>query len=465
MKKTHWLRNTLIVLVVCGIIGTGLAAVLFARDGGKTSASASIQFSFKGAAEGKAPNGYAYDASVFTADEVLNEALAASGLAEKYTADQIRENLTVTGVYPERIVEQMTRYVSLLDTNADTTAAVTNYRATQYAVTLYRDFDSSISSGNLTGLLNQILISARNYFIKTYAVSIDPAEPIGNLSGYDYAQQLDAISESADQQKRYAEELAAMAPDFMADGKGFGDIAVRYGSLKSDIDRLNATITFNAVSKDQKRLQKRYELEILSQGYQLESLTEELKQIEAQVNAYEKDGIIYVSANGSLTQVGSDQDGTYDKLVEKRKEVTDQIAGINAKIELYQGRLNDMTGTSAKTDAEEGEEDITTAEKLTGAEKKALQAEVEKRIEALSGKLAAVKADFSAMMDAYTAQELNEKTLSTSAVKYNTPKILSGAFVMKVIKTAGPICAVGFMVCMMLLVISRRKEEKAGLAR
>ena len=53
MKKTHWLRNTLIVLIACGLAGTILAAVQFSSDGGRTNASASIRFSFDGAAEGR----------------------------------------------------------------------------------------------------------------------------------------------------------------------------------------------------------------------------------------------------------------------------------------------------------------------------------------------------------------------------------------------------------------------------
>ena len=29
MKKTHWLRNTLLILLACGIVGLVLSAVLF----------------------------------------------------------------------------------------------------------------------------------------------------------------------------------------------------------------------------------------------------------------------------------------------------------------------------------------------------------------------------------------------------------------------------------------------------
>ena len=462
MKKTHWLRNTLIVLVACGLIGVVIAAVQFGKEAGQNNASASIQFSFDGAAEGKAPNGYPFDVSGFTTDEVLEAALEASGLTGTYTADEIRENLTVTGDYPDKIVEQMTTYVSLLDQEAESLATVYDYRATQYNVVLYNGFDKSISSSGLTELLENIMTAYRAYFTKTYAVNLDREDAIANLAEYDYAQQLEAISESAAQQSRYAGELAEMAPDFKVNKKGFGDIAVKYQSLNSDIDRLNATITLNAVSKDRERLQKRYEMEIRSQNYQLESLTEELKLIEEQVNAYDKDGLIYVSAGGSLKEVGTDKEGTYDKLVAKRKEVTDKIADVNAKIALYQGRLDDMTGASAKAKTEtEDEADASAIEELSAKELAALKETVEEKIAALIAKKNAIVADFAAMLEAYTAQEINEKTVLVTAAKYYAPSLLSGAFAMKVIKTAGPICAVGFMVCLVLLIRSRRKEEKA----
>ncbi len=460
MKKTHWLRNTLIVLIICGLTGTVLAAILFNGENNRTYAVASIQFAFEGSAEGKAPNGYPFDLSGLTTDEVLDKALEASGLAGTYTAEQLRENLTVTGVYPEKIAEQMTKYVSLLDANADNAAAVTDYHPTQFSVTLYNDFDKGISSGKLSELLRNILTAYRAYFAKTYAASLDQANPITNLPEYDYAQQMEAISESVSQQIRYAEEMKELAKDFRMNGKGFGDIVTRYQNLQSDINRLNATITMNAVSKDRTRLQKRYEMEIRELQIQLDSLTEELKQIEAQVNSYDKDGIIYVSANGSLSRVGSSATQTYDKLVETRKKVSDKIAETNAKITLYQARLDDMTGAAAKMKEAGEDEDASAVEQLNRKELEELRKSVEEKISALTTKKDAIVSDFAAMLDAYSAQEINERTVSTTAVKYKTPSLISGEFIVKALKTAGPICAVGFMVCMSLLIRSRRKEEK-----
>lgn len=465
VKKTHWLRNTLIVLIICGLVGSILAAVLLFSETNQTYATAAIQFSFDGAAEGKAPNGYAFDVNGITSDEVLEKALEASGLTGTYTAEEIRGSMNVTGVYPERIAKQMTRYVSLLDTNADMQAALSDYHATRYSVTLYNNFDQKIASGKLTELLQNILTIYRGHFAKTYSASLETTDAIANLQEYDYAQQLDAIRTGVNQDNRFALEVQELAPEFRHGGRSFGDIAVRYQNLGKDIDRLEATITLNAVSKDRTRLQKRYEMEIRTQGFQLESLTEELKQIEAQVDSFEKDGIIYVSANGALNRVGSSSSDTYDKLVEKRKDVSDQIAEINATIALYQARLDDMTGAAAKAAEAAGEtEDVTAVEELTAAEKAALRADVEQKLDMLRAKRDDVRSDFAAMLDAYAAREINEKTVSVSGLKYKTPSLLSGAFIVKVIKTAGPFCAVGFMVCMVLLIISRKKGEKARKA-
>ena len=465
VKKTHWLRNTLIVLIICGLVGSILAAVLLFSETNQTYATAAIQFSFDGAAEGKAPNGYAFDVNGITSDEVLEKALEASGLTGTYTAEEIRGSMNVTGVYPERIAEQMTRYVSLLDTNADMQAALSDYHATRYSVTLYNNFDQKIDSGKLTELLKNILEMYRGHFAKTYSASLETTDAITDLQEYDYAQQLDAIRTGVNQDNRFALEVQELAPEFRQGGRSFGDIAVRYQNLGKDIDRLEATITLNAVSKDRTRLQKRYEMEIRTQGFQLESLTEELKQIEAQVDSFEKDGIIYVSANGALNRVGSSSSDTYDKLVEKRKTVSDQIAEINATIALYQARLDDMTGVAAKAAEAAGEaEDVTAVEELTAAEKAALRADVEQKLDMLRTKRDDVRSDFAAMLDAYAAREINEKTVSVSELKYKTPSLLSGAYIVRLIKTAGPFCAVGFMVCMVLLIISRRKEEKARKA-
>lgn len=466
--KKHWLKITLLVLAVCAVAGLVLSVILFNQNPGRTYASASLQFSFNGAGEGKAPNGYPFDVNGIFTEEVLTNALEASGLAGTYTTDQIKDNLTITGIYPDNIVKQMTAYTSLLDANAEQQATMADYHATQYSVVLYHDFDPKISGDTLKTLLSNILDAYRAYFIKTCALSLEKTDPIPELPEYDYTQQLQAISEAADQQSRFAREMADQAPDFRKDRKGFDDIIVSYDNLKSDIERLNSSITLNTVSKDRDRLQQQYEMEIRTLNRELESTQEEITRIEGLIASYDKDGIVYVSTSGSLQKVSSNASDTYDKLVERRKELTDSIATINADIAKYQALLNDMTSnkTTAKLTETAGqatemtEEEVSTSVDLTEAELKQLTETTEKQIETLTTKKARVTSDFKAMLDAYAKQEINEHTLLASTPKYRAPSMLSGAFIVKVIKTAGPICALGLMVCLAWMVISRWRNRR-----
>lgn len=65
------------------------------------------------------------------------------------------------------------------------------------------------------------------------------------------------------------------------------------------------------------------------------------------------------------------------------------------------------------------------------------------------------------MARAYAAETINEETLTTSPAQYSLSPILSGGFIREVIRTAGPLCVIGFLVCMVLMIISLRKEERA----
>lgn len=465
--KKHWLKITLLVLVVCAVAGLVLSIILFNQNPGRTYASASLQFSFDGAGEGKAPNGYPFDVNGILNDEVLENALEASGLTGTYTTDQIKENLTITGIYPDNIVKQMTAYTSLLDADADQQATMADYHATQYSVVLYHDFDPRISGDTLKTLLNNILDAYRAYFTKTCTLSLEKTDPIPELSEYDYTQQLQAMSETVNQQSRFAKKLADQAPDFREDRKGFDDIVVSYDNLKSDIDRLNATVVLNTVSKDRERLQQQYEMEIRTLNRELKSTQEEIARIEELIASYEKEGIVYVSTSEALQAVSGNTSGTYDKLVERRKELTDSITTINADIAKYQALLDDMTSnkTTAKSTETAGqasettEEEVSTSVDLTEAELKQLTETTEKQIETLSDKKARVTSDFKAMLDAYAKQEINERTLLASTPKYKAPSMLSGAFIVKVIKTAGPICALGLMVCLAWMIINRWRSR------
>ena len=72
----------------------------------------------------------------------------------------------------------------------------------------------------------------------------------------------------------------------------------------------------------------------------------------------------------------------------------------------------------------------------------------------------AVISDFRAMLESYNAQLVNEENFAVGNPRYVTPTLINRSFITRAIETAGPLVALGFMVCMALIVISRKKEEK-----
>ncbi len=467
-KKTHWLRMTLIVLAACGVAGLVVAFIQFRANPGRTGASASIEFSFNGAAEGIAPDGNRFDLSGFTREEVLSNALQSAGLADRYTTGQIRANLVVTGVYPKDIVEQMTRYVSLLDENSTGEVTAVDYHATLYSVTLYNDFDESISPDQLTGLLENIMSEFRAFFKETYSVVLAADSTAEELSLYDYSQQLALLQQSIDQKKRFAEEMADAHPSFLLDRKGFNDLVVRYDALLTgDLDRLSGIVTINALSRDPERLIAHYENQISLLQIQIKEKETEAASVEDLLQKYNKDDIIYVSTTEELQKVDSNSSTTYDALVTRQTEITEEIAELKKSLTETQMKLSDARETVTKqamTPAGEEPESFVASELSSEKNTEQQYQTVEKGITALITKRDAVTTDFSAFLKAYSEEQINETTVAVTQAKRFAPKILSGTFLKRVLRTAGPLCAVGLMGCLVVLIVSRRREEKKAIA-
>ena len=468
MRKKHWLKITLITLAICAAAGVVLSVVLFYTNPERTGASSSVEFAFEGAAEGKAPNGYRYDVNGIQSDEVLEAALKDTGMEEKYTVDQLRMNLFVSGVYPGNIVEQMTNYESILTGDAGK-VSVGDYHATLFNVTLYNDFDKDISKEDLEKLLEAIMTEFRENFTKNYSLFLAKDTMLDNLSEYDYPQQLEILSGSISRNARYAQDMAEEHPDFLMNGEGFADIAVRFESLQSiELDRINGLVTMNALSKDLDRIVAQYENEIKVLSIRLKELQTESESIEAFIEQYNKDDIIYVSTSNALQKVGSSSSDTYDTLIARRQEISDNMVDLNQELTQVQLKLSDIRGGEASDNNQAAEESAepeetesaNTAEFASAEDRESQIADVEKSISTVLTKLRQITEKFTSFLKAYSESEINERTVAISAVRYSTPKLVSGAFVKHVIKTAGPLCVIGLMICIAVMIVSQRRARR-----
>lgn len=488
-KKTHWLRTSIIILVICGIAGLALTSVIFFRNPSPTSASATLVLTFEGAADGIAPNGAAFSISDIARDEVLTAALEEAGLQDKYTASQLKDSLVARGVYPDNMARQVTSYESLLNFTANREATVTTFHPTTFDVALYNSFDKTIGREQLTALLKAIMSSYRAYFAKAYSNSLQEEDSIFSLDDYDYPQQLDIIQTRLNSMSNYALAMYEKQPTFRHDGYGFNDINVRLNNLiSSDIARLNADLTMNALTRDTARLLTQYQFEIRDLSNQLDKQNEQLEKLDKLIDSYQKNEIIYLSTADSLTKIDGNSSSTYDSLVRRRREVADGITEINSSIASYQLKMDDLlkeqqpfddAAPAAEQADGEGENvstGIDTSEaqamvELTDAqiEEAAAKADrlaksqitaLEKNITTLVDKSQAVFSDFHSLLNSLNEQEINDLTITVTRYGYRAPQVLSGAFVKMAIKTAGPICAIGFIFCMILIIISRKREEK-----
>ena len=503
-KAFHLLRTSLTILIVCAIVGLGLTGVLFFTNPDPTYASATLQLSFDGAAQGILPNGAQFDVRELATDEILNQALEATGLTGTYTAEQIRNNLVITGVYPEDIVEEAISYESLLDFTANRKLSVGDYYPTTFGVSLKNGFDPSISGAKLMELLKGIMTAYQAQFIRSGSVALDAEDPILAASDkYDYPQQLLILGNHLSWVAESANEMYEKETTFRYNGIGFNDISVQLNNLNTNnTTQLNAEITMNALTKDTERLLTQYQFEIRDLNNQAEKQNARLTQLDNLIKAYEKNEIIYLSTADTLTKIDGNSSETYDKLMEERRVVTDLIAEIRSRISTYTLRMNDLMGKTVENQDTAGEpteevaavtaaadtvpaeaepapaEDAAGTGEAVAAEdmqelnekeikEAAQQAEelnkarieaLEKNIAGLKEKAAAIFSQYREMLAAFNAEKLNEMSVAITNCKYTAPKVLSGAFVKKAIKTAGPICLTGLLaVLMMLFIVNRRK--------
>lgn len=504
-RRTLSLWGKVAVILVCAVVlGLVLTPIVFFSDPAPAYVTAKLQLTFEGAAEGTVPDGYTFNVQDLTSDEVIEAALRDAALDGIYTAEQIRTGLVITGNYPEDLANQTMSYDSLLNFTANRTLTVDRFHPTLFNVTLYDHFDKTISRANLEKILHSLLGVYQSHFAK---VNVQGAPSDGNqmefnLPEYDYPQQLQILQERMQIISAYAEEMYEREPTFRYAGSSFNDIIARITSIQdSDIGRLNANMTLNALTKDPKRLITQYEFELRDLNNQLSRRLQQLSSVDTLIDSYEKSEILYISTAESLTKIDGNSSATYDQLVAIRKRIAEDNTEIRSKIADYSLKLSDLTGETyvieSREPAENADErspvtevpaiadpgvsendpvpvieDATAtsssenedkaagtkkvSEEVMRREREAFEAE----ITALEEKCDAVVADFSEMVKAWNASKLNDLTVTVSGYRYSAPGILSGAFIATAIKTVGPIGALAVIVCLCMIIAAKKREEK-----
>ena len=441
----HLYRDIALVLAACLVIGLVLSVVRYFGSKPETRAYSELSFTFEGAQNGEAPNGYMYDVTEIASEEVVSRALVLSGMEDRYTADAVIPSLEIRGIYPEDMVEQMTHYNSVRDASGAQALTFTGYRPTAYTVTLYEDFDPSISQNDLVLLQKNIITSYREWFAESYQYgSVEPVDE-ELLPNYDYFQQTEMIESRLNQAVLLADQLAEKAPEFKLNGVGFGDASVQFSSIvSSDIAHLNALISMNALSTNLDRLKGSYlyRAEILQEEADNKSgLRDEIDKL---LSTYSKSGVIYLSTSESISRIDTISSAAYDKLVDSRNETSDEISDIYKQIALYDKRVSEIEEAAKKNKSS----------RSAGAE--SLQQEITRAVEKSNETIERL----TEMSDTLLQQNINEGTMQTTATRYSRPSLFSVSFIVTAIKTCAVTVVIGLIAALILIIINEAKELK-----
>lgn len=159
MKKTHFLRWTILAVTVCFILGVAVAAFMYDATAERRASTATLALVFDAAAEGKTPAGETLNIRDMMSDEIISTAAAKAGVS--ISAETVRRGLYIAGVYPPDMAGRIGNYISPLDTKRPREADVRGFHPTLFHVTLYKEGAPELTAEQRTALLGAILDTYR----------------------------------------------------------------------------------------------------------------------------------------------------------------------------------------------------------------------------------------------------------------------------------------------------------------
>ena len=198
-------------------------------------------------------------------------------------------------------------------------------------------------------------------------------------------------------------------------------------------------MVLNSYSKSPARIKSQYQYLINQRTNELKQKKDALEDIEELIDNYQMDDILYISMGDSYVKVDSNTTEVYEKLIDKKRLLTDRITKINSDISIYKKYIEDLNYDST----------------MLGN-----SIDIQSMINGVYAKLNTVEDEFSALLDAYNESVLSEDNVVLYNTEYNSPSIISTAFIMRVLKFAGPMCLIAFLLFSVYMLFRGMKAQK-----
>lgn len=350
-------RYLFIIAVCAGFLAAALVTAARGILGGGY-ASAVVTFSYDGIDEGLDPNGGIFDINKLKSTAVINAAVGELGWTGIDT-EEIRSGLELEGVMPDSVKQR----ISVINTVAEDAAEYyTNiqdldYFPSRYTVTLHRC--GGMSGRETRELLDAILYSYREYFMDSYADTsvVGTATAVLDADTYDYLQAADMIENEIDTMRAYVEAKQEQAPDFRASSTGlsFRDLYSSINSIKRlDLNNFISFVQSNNLTKDAGTQIDYYNYQIRQYGLEIRELQSQLSDVERTIAGYEKDPVIVVGSQESVTETHRTNE-YYDTLLSRKLKLNEEISALNTELDrayTLASSLNEGSVTAREEDFE-----------------------------------------------------------------------------------------------------------------
>ena len=449
-KAKHPFLRALCILIIVGIVGAVIAAAKFlVFSDYEPSASASVMLLYEDASKGLAPDGTKMIGDTLVTTATIEKALASLGLTGKYDVSRIRNSLSITGSYPKDVIDRLTSIRSVVGTDALSGTAnemrISNYFPTVFTIKLKTDFDKNIPEKDLTALLDAIVTASKEQFLGKYSFTYDYGfkSSVLDQSDFDYTQKLNVIRARLDALKRYADKLYNLRTSFAVEGVSFHDIVMKCTAMEQyDLRDIESSIRLQALSTDASRLICQYEYAVVTAGFRLGAVEQNLENVTETISTYPKAEDMYFLSGNVAEKIPGNSEETYNKLIETQRGYNARIASLSAEITDYKTLLSMLRSSPAP---------------------KATYDALDAKIAGINQRIADAEAEFTRLVDAYNKKYLSaENGFGTEAAKFDSHSILSGAFAVEVVKDAGALCAVALAI---ILFCSFRRELAAAKAK
>ncbi len=426
--------------VLVGIITASIGYFVINRP--LRNSSVNIEFAYEGATYKLTPTGDAFSIDTIKDENLISKALTAAGFSGKYTPQQIIQNMSTDGLYPKDVIEKIKEFNSLYNFSESRSVSQNNYYPTAYSIKLYDDFDPSISDGDLEKIVKTIAETYKEAFMKEYVYVLDISEfnKLLILDDYDYFQRTKILKMKFNLLKRYARELSDLDSSFKYNGMSFNDLILRCNSIANDyILNTEAVIITDGITTSKDRLRNQYEYELQLLENEKTYKEENLKELEALINSYQTDQVLYIGSGDSMVKIDSNSKITYESLVDRKRTLSDDLVEIDADMDRYELYLEKLNSANEGSPANDIMSIISTVDKKTNE---------------LFG-------TFKEMLQAYNEMILPDYSVILGNPQYNGAKLLSGAFIIALIKSTAPLVIVVLCLCSLhALICSIRNYKK-----